>query len=101
MNKMRVAIPAWILERKIVLLYLVINEDFTSEFNEMVQIAPEKKFYDFVAKHINASLRENIMPPVEISPAIMNLIDDYKSGRSMTLRTGDYISLQNYFRKGK
>ncbi|MCE8425430.1 MAG: hypothetical protein J5U17_06590 [Candidatus Methanoperedens sp.] len=101
MNKVRVAIPAWILERKIILLYLVINEDFGKEFSEMVEMAPEKKFYELVAKHVNAYLQEGMMPPTEIAPAIMNLIDDYKAGRSMTLRAGDYISLQNYLRKGK
>jgi hypothetical protein len=41
------------------------------------------------------------MPPTEIAPAIINLVDDYKAGRDMTLRTGDYISLQNYLRKAK
>lgn len=101
MNRVRVAIPAWIIERKIMVMYLNINGDVSKEFNEMIQMAPEKKFYEFVAKHVNAYLQDGVMPPAEIAPAIMNLMDDYKSGRSMTLRAGDYISLQNYLRKGK
>jgi len=50
---------------------------------------------------MNAYLHDGKMPPAEIAPAIMNLIDDQKSGRDMALRAGDYISLQNYMRKGK
>ncbi|MCE8425423.1 MAG: hypothetical protein J5U17_06555 [Candidatus Methanoperedens sp.] len=101
MNKVRVAIPAWVIERKIMVVYLDINEEFSKEFSDVMQMAPEKKFYEFVAKHVNAYLQEGMMPPTEIAPAIINLVDDYKAGRSMTLRAGDYISLQNYLRKGK
>jgi hypothetical protein len=101
MNKIKVAIPAWILERKIIMMYLIINEDFIKEFSDIVQAAPEKKFYESVAKHVNAFLQDGVMPPAEIAPAIMNLVDDFKAGRDMTLRAGDYISLQNYLRKGK
>ena len=107
MNKIQVAIPAWILERKIVMFYLIINDCcegnpyFNKELGDVVQVAPEKKFYEYVAKHLNAYLQDGVMPPTEIAPAIINLVDDFKAGRDMVLRTGDYISLQNYLRKGK
>jgi hypothetical protein len=50
---------------------------------------------------MNAFMQQGTMPPAEIAPAIMNLIDDQSSGRTMTMRAGDYISLQNYLRKSK
>jgi hypothetical protein len=50
---------------------------------------------------MNAFLQEGKMPPEEIAPAIMNLVDDQTSGRDMVMRAGDYISLQNYLRKAK
>ena len=101
MDKVRVSIPAWILERRIVVAYLNTHEDFSKEFSDVVQAAPEKKFYESVAKHLNAYLQDGVMPPTEIAPAIINLVDDYNAGRGMTLRAGDYISLQNYLRKAK
>lgn len=101
MNKIRVGIPAWIIKRKIEVMYLVINGWLGKEHGEVVHIAPENNFYELIAKHMNAYLQDGVMPPAEITPAIINLIDDQKAGRKMTLRAGDYISLQNYLKKGK
>lgn len=100
MNKVRVNIPAWIIERKIEVPYLVINgEPLEKEFGDAIQTVPGKNFYELIAKHMNVYLQEGVMPPAEIAPAIMNLIDDYKAGRKMALRAGDYIALQNHLRK--
>ncbi len=99
MEKIKVSIPSWILERKIRVLYLVIDDWLHTD--EVFQRAPDKEFYEFVAKNMNAYLHDGKMPPAEIAPAIMNLIDDQKSGRDLALRAGDYIALQNYMRKGK
>lgn len=103
MEKIGVSIPAWLLERKIICFYLIItNRGWEKEqFGEVLERAPDKQFYELISKHMNAYLQKGEMPPVEIAPAIMNLIDDQTAGRTMTLRAGDYISLQNYARKAK
>lgn len=104
MEKVGISIPAWLLERKIICYYLIINNRCcweNEEFGELIQKAPEKRFYELISKHMNAFLQEGVMPPAEIAPAIMNLIDDQSAGRTMTLRAGDYIALQNHLRKSK
>jgi hypothetical protein len=103
MEKISVTIPAWLLERKIICYYLIIRDCCwnNKEIAEVLQKAPEKQLYEMVSKHMNAFLQQGTMPPAEIAPAIMNLIDDQSSGRTMTMRAGDYISLQNYLRKSK
>jgi len=103
MEKIGVSIPAWLLERKIICFYLIItNRGWDNEkFGEVLERAPDKQFYELISKHMNAYLQKGEMPPAEIAPAIMNLIDDQTAGRTMTLRAGDYISLQNYARKAK
>lgn len=99
MNKIKVTLPAWILERRIAVLYVIDDSWLDRDLLDVVQIAPEKEFFELMANHINAYLRDGTLPPAEIAPAILNVIDDQKSGRNMTLRAGDYIYLQNYLRK--
>lgn len=102
-SKIGVAVPAWLLERKIVVFYLVIRDCCWNirGFSDVLTSAPEKPLYEMISKHMNAFMQQGTMPPAEIAPAIMNLIDDQSSGRDMTMRAGDYISLQNYLRKSK
>lgn len=100
-KEVKVVLPAWILERRIAVLYVIDDAWLQRDLLEVIQIAPGKEFYELVANHINTYLRDGTLPPAEIAPAILNLIDDQKSGRNMTLRAGDYISLQNYLRKVK
>jgi hypothetical protein len=101
--KIGVTIPAWLLERKIICYYLIIRDCCWNnrEFADVLQKAPEKPLYEMISKHMSAFMQQGTMPPAEIAPAIMNLIDDQSSGRTMTMRAGDYISLQNYLRKSK
>jgi hypothetical protein len=103
MEKIGVTIPAWLLERKIICYYLIIRDCCWNhkEFSDVLAKAPEKQLYEMISKHMNAFMQQGTMPPEEIAPAIMNLIDDQSSGRTMTMRAGDYISLQNYLRKSK
>lgn len=100
MNKVRVSIPAWIIKRKIEVMYLIIN-GWLKEHEDVIHTAPNDNLYEVISKYTNAYLQDGVMPPAEIAPTIMNLIDDQKSGRKMTLRAGDYIALQNYLRKSK
>jgi hypothetical protein len=103
MEKIGVTIPAWLLERKIICYYLIIRDCCWNhkKFSDVLVKAPEKQLYEIISTHMNAFMQQGTMPPAEIAPAIMNLIDDQSSGRTMTMRAGDYISLQNYLRKSK
>ncbi len=100
MNKLAVTLPAWFIERRVEPPYVVINDRILNNFGEMFQQAPDRNFYEAIAVHMNAYLKEGKMPPAEIAPAILNLIDDYAAGRRLNLKAGDYISLQSYLRKG-
>jgi hypothetical protein len=102
-SKIAVAVPAWLLERKIVVFYLIIRDCCWNnrDFSDILTRAPEKPLYEMISKHMSAFMQQGTMPPAEIAPAIMNLVDDQSSGRDMTMRAGDYISLQNYLRKSK
>jgi hypothetical protein len=60
---------------------------------------PGEEFVRVTEKFVNAYIFEKKAPPDEIAPAIMNIADDHLSGRGMIIRSGDYISLQNYVRK--
>jgi len=93
-------VPEWILERWILVAYLIINWR-VKDLAERVQVRPERDFYEVVAKHLSAYVQESVMPPEDIAPAILNLADDYMAGRPMNLRAGDYIAIQNHLRRGK
>jgi hypothetical protein len=90
-------IPDWILERWILVAYLIINWR-VKDLAERVQIAPERKFYSVVAKYMKSYLKDGVMPPEDIAPAILNIADDYMAGNSLNVRAGDYISIQNHIR---
>lgn len=58
-------------------------------------------FSEFVLEEVSALMYENKMPNPEIAPAIMNVAEDIQSGDPVKIRSGDYITLQGYFRKNK
>ncbi len=101
MEKASIKIPSWFIERRIEPPYVVINDRILENFGYMFQSEPGKEFYELIAKHMNSYLQDRTPLPAEIEPAIMNLLDDYVAGRKLTLRAGDYIALQTYFRKNK
>jgi hypothetical protein len=67
--------------------------------NDIVLGDPGKEFVQVTEKHVNAYIFNKEAPPAEIAAAIMNIADDYLSGREMVMRAGDYITIQNYVRK--
>ena len=71
------------------------NEKIVREFVEKVL---EAEFANFLTSQVDAYVQGQ-ESPAEIAPAIMNLADDHLSGREISVRAGDYISLQKYFRK--
>lgn len=100
-NRVPVAIPAWIIKRRIEVMYLIINGWLNKVHEGMIHTAPDDNLYEIISKHTNAYLKDGVMPPAEIASTILNIIDDQKAGRKMTLRAGDYIALQTYLRKSK
>jgi methenyltetrahydromethanopterin cyclohydrolase len=63
------------------------------------QARVEKLFEELTYKYVRAYMEDGKMPPDEIAPAILNMADDYMSGRQVAIRAGDYIALQNFIRK--
>ena len=58
---------------------------------------PDEKFQNLVAEYVGAALAGKDLPEA-IAPTILNLTNDFLSGRDMTIRTGDYIALQDFAR---
>ena len=96
---MQVAIPEKIL-MKDAIKYLVINQALDKRISEIkLEAMTSEKFNVFVREYIVAYAVDNKMPPAEIEGAIINIADDLLSGREITLKAGDYITLQNYMQK--
>jgi len=100
MERFVYVVPEWILERWILVAYLIINWR-VKDLAERIQVRPERDFYEVAAKHLRAYVQEGVMPPEDVASAILNLADDYMAGRPMNLRAGDYIAIQNHLRRGK
>jgi hypothetical protein len=93
-------IPEWVIDRWMEVAYLVINGGGDG-IAKVVEYKPDKEFYEVVNTNLHRYINEGELPPREITPAILNIADDYMAGRRLTLRAGDYISLQNYIRGNK
>jgi hypothetical protein len=89
-----------ILERWILVAYKIVNWNI-KELAEGVEVKDDEAFYEVINKHVKAYIEKDIMPPEQIRAAVLNVADDYFAGRQITLRTGDYISIQNFIRKGR
>lgn len=68
---------------------------------ELVEIPPDDRFNRLVGDYVHALVNEGKEPPSAIATAIYNLGDDMLAGRQPTIRTGDYIALQNFLRQRK
>ena len=68
------------------------------EASELVQIIPDSRFDKVVTDHLRAYVDKGVKPPNEIASAILNLADDFMAGNQITIRAGDYISIQNFLR---
>lgn len=54
-----------------------------------------------IEKYLMAYLKKGVKPPTTIAPAILNMADDYISGKTLDLRPGDHFAIQNYLRRKK
>jgi hypothetical protein len=89
----KIIIPRWIL-----VAYLIINWRMR-DIAEQIKVKPSREFYATVTEHLGAYIVKDVMPPKEISGAILNMADDFMANRPMNLRAGDYIDIQNYMRR--
>ena len=90
-----IILPRWIL-----VAYLIINWRM-KDIEEQIKVKPSREFYSTVATHLGAYMVKDVMPPKEISGAILNMADDYMANRPMNLRAGDYIQIQNFIRSNR
>jgi len=97
----RIPEKAWLVMKGSEIMYytdLWWTRALNDKYAEIVVAEPVEAFYQFVADQINTVLEGKLIPE-EIEPAILNMIDDKKSGRKMGIRTGDYISLQKFYQE--
>jgi hypothetical protein len=99
-DKISVVFPEILIPRWILVAYLIINWRM-KDIAEQIKVKPSREFYSTVARHLGAYLVRDIMPPEEISGAILNLADDYMANRPMNMRAGDYIASQNFMRNAR
>lgn len=91
-----------IIDRRDWVKYLVIPYWHTKVISEnIIEADPGREFNEFIEKQMISYINEKREPPAEIASAIMNLADDYLAGREMTIKAGDYLSIQKYIRGGK
>ena len=65
---------------------------------DIIKRMPSAAFNKFVETHVQAYL-DGKAPPAAIQSAVMNIADDYVAGKDIAVKAGDYIALQNQFRK--
>lgn len=92
-----VKVSDWLLERRQRIMYLVINWDI-KQLGRQVRVKPEADFNAVISKYVTRYVDDGKMPPADIAPAILNLADDYIAGREVSIRAGDYITIQNHIR---
>jgi hypothetical protein len=97
----------------VIIMYLVIRPDGQSgspltplagldeRHIELAKVQPTEKFFEMVREEVRSHLVDGKEAPKEIATAIMNILDDLKSGRDPVLRAGDYIALMDYARSKK
>lgn len=93
----KVQISKALIDRKDWVKYLVIPDWHAKQLGDIIKRIPSAAFNKFVETHVQAYL-EGKAPPAAIQSAVMNIAEDYVSGKSIVLRAGDYVALQNQFR---
>jgi hypothetical protein len=103
MDYVKIPEKAWKIMRGSEVMYLTdlwFTKLLAKKYIDLVQVEPSKEFYQFVAEKMNDVLDGKEIADT-IEPVIMNLIDDKMNNRKIALRTGDYITLQRFFRGTK
>jgi len=87
-----------ILDRRLWVYYLIVNERLKERFQDVIEARPDARFFKELNVHVQALVKEGKMPPEAIASAVMNVADDVLAGRDVELKAGDYIALQNFMR---
>src|SRR5581483_3460026 len=95
----KVFIQKSIIDRKDWVKYLILVNWHSKQLENILTRTPDEAFATFVDNHVKAYL-EGKAPPAAIQTAVLNIADDYASGREVTLKAGDYIALQTMFMQG-
>jgi len=90
----RVLVPEWLLHRWILVAYKI-PPLLDGWRREIYEIAPDEKFQAVVDQYLEVALAGGELPDT-IAPAILNLANDVMSGREVTIRAGDYISIMGF-----
>lgn len=98
MEIIKIALDKKMIFRKDWIKYLIIPSHHNQLFDSGIEILKDAQFSKVLENHVSAYISGET-PPAEIAPVIMNLADDHLSGREVTLRAGDYVTLQSHFRK--
>lgn len=77
--------------------YLVINWKI-KDLVERVNVTIPAEVYKQIGEHLYAYVNEDKMPPVEIAPTILNMAEDFATGKPVQIKAGDYIAIQNFMR---
>jgi hypothetical protein len=98
-NRVFVMGPDWLVPAWWKYAYVIIGPWGDKTSIGLTRVKPDENFNQIVAGFVKEYVENGKMPPEPIAPAIMNLADDFASGRDMNMRAGDYISIQKYLRK--
>jgi hypothetical protein len=93
----KLAIEEMLKKRWCLACYLVINWKIR-ELVEHVNVAIPTEVYTELANHVYAYVNEDKMPPKEIAPVVLNMAEEMMTGKSVKIRAGDYIAIQNFMR---
>lgn len=96
----KVRISSTILDRKDWVKYLVLVNWHARELGDVIEKIPDARFNRFLETQVNNYLK-GTKPPAAIQSAVMNIADDVMAGREVSVRSGDYIALQNQYRGAK
>ena len=77
--------------------YLIINWRI-DELVKLGQVTIPMDVFEEVGRHLHAYVYENKMPPAAIQQTVLNLAEDYVSGKPVAFKAGDYIAMQNFMR---
>lgn len=96
----KVRISSTFLDRKDWVKYLVLVNWHARELGDVIEKVPDARFNRFLEVQVNNYI-QGTKPPAAIQSAVMNIADDVLAGREVSVRSGDYIALQNQYRSAK
>jgi hypothetical protein len=80
--------------------YLIINWK-VPEIRELAELELPESFTKAIAQYVYDYVYEDKMPPDAIAQTVLNISEDMMAGRTVQLRAGDYIAVQQFLRSEK